>query len=245
MQKTDLMFELSHPARIGILRLAATKPIRHRDVLLGSGLAPSEATRHIQRLMICGVLAKNRAGFFEVTNFGKVIIEQLNTFDFISSNSQYIERHDLASMPFGFDPFRALMSCDRIEGTMEVVNAILRINEKSKQVMNCMLDEFNDSLVAVQAEKLRYGLEINLLLSGRKKIPSEYLDCRMLAIRARAFGSVPFFLIASEIESLICFRTAGGKVDYSVAFCSSEPEFLEWCDAVFGHYWQRGRDVML
>jgi predicted transcriptional regulator len=245
LHKQELMFELSHPARIGILRLAAAKPIRHRDVLLGSGLAPSEATRHIRRLMACGVLAKNRAGLFEVTNFGKVIIERWNTFDFISSNSQYIERHDLASMPFGFDPFHALMACDRVEGTMEVVNAILRINEKSKQAMNCMLDEFNDSLVAVQAEKLRYGLEINLLLSGRKKVPTEYMDSRLLAIRVKALGSIPFFLVASEAEALICFRTMGGKVDYSVAFCSSEPEFLEWCDTVFGHYWQRGRDVVL
>jgi predicted transcriptional regulator len=245
MQKTDLMFELSHPARIGILRLAATKPIRHRDVLLGSGLAPSEATRHIRRLMDCGALTKNRGGLFEVTNFGKVILERWNTFDFISSNSSFIERHDLASMPFGFDPFRALMACDRIEGTMEVVNAILRINEKSKQAINCMLDEFNDSFVAIQNEKLRYGLQINMILSGRKKVPAEYMDNRLLAIQVKALGSIPFFLVASETEALICFRTTGGKVDYSMAFCSSEPEFLEWCDAVFGHYWQRGRDVAL
>lgn len=239
------MFELSHPARIGILRLAATKPIRHRDVLLGSGLAPSEATRHIRRLIASGVLTKNRDGLFEVTNFGKVIIERWNALDFISSNSQYIERHDLASMPFGFDPFRALMACDKIEGTMEVVNAILRINGKSKQALNCILDEFNDSFVAIQNEKLRYGLEINLLLSGRKKVPVEYMDNRLLAINVRALGAIPFFLLASETEALICFRTAGGKVDYSIAFCSSEPDFLEWCDLLFDYYWARGKPIIL
>jgi len=245
LHKSDLMFELSHPARIGILRLAATKPVRHRDVLLASGLAPSEATRHIQRLTGCNVLEKNRDGLFEITNFGKVIIDRWNTFDIISSNSQYIGRHDVASLPFGFDPFRALMACEKIEGTMEVVNTILRINEKSKQAVNCILDEFNDSLVAVQAEKLRYGLQINMMLPGRKKVPTEYMDNRLLGIRVKALGSIPFFLIASEAEALICFRTTGGKVDYSVAFCSSEPELLEWSDAVFGYYWQRGRDVVL
>ncbi len=239
------MFELSHPARIGILKLAMTKPIRHRDVLQGSGLAPSEATRHVRRLIGSSVLAKNRDGFFDITNFGKVVAERLNIFDFISSHSSYVERHDFASVPLGFDIFQMLMKSNKIEGTMEVVNAILRINVGSKLVLSCVLDEFNDSLVAVQAEKLRNGMEIYLILSRGKRVPTEYMDNRMMAINMKAMGEIPFFLLASETESLICFRTITGKVDYSMAFHSSEPEFLEWCAALFNYYWLRGKHVNL
>lgn len=245
MQKKDLMFELSHPARIGILRLALTKPIRHRDVLQGSGLAPSEATRHVRRLIGSGVLVKNRDGFFDITNFGKVVAERLNIFDFISSHSSYVERHDFASIPFGFDVFEMLMKSDKIEGTMKVVNAILRINAGSKLVLSCVLDEFNDSLVAVQAEKLRNGIEIHIILSGGKRVPTEYMDSRMMAINVKAMGEIPFFLFASETESLICFKSIAGKVDYSMAFHSSEPEFLDWCAALFNYYWLRGKHVNL
>jgi predicted transcriptional regulator len=239
------MFELSHPARIGILKLAMTKPIRHRDVVQGSGLAPSEATRHVRRLMDSGVLAKDRDGFIGVTNFGKVVAERLSIIDFISSHSSYVERHDFASFPFGFDAFQMLMKSNKIEGTMEVVNAILRINAGSKLVLSCVLDEFNDSLVAVQAEKLRNGMEIYILLSRGKRVPTEYMDNRMMAINMKAMGEIPFFLLASETESIICFRTIAGKVDFSAAFHSSEPEFLEWCAALFNYYWLRGKHVNL
>ena len=239
------MFELTHPARTGILRLAATKPIRHRDVLMGSGLSPSEATRHVRRLLDCGTLEKNRDGSFKITSFGNVIIERLNTFEFISRNSQYIGRQDFSSVPLGFDVFRVLRVSEIIEGTMDIVNAIIRISANSKLGLSCMFDEFNDSLVAIQAEKLRQGLEINIITTGGKRLPTEYIDSRMLAIKVRTFGKIPFFLLASETESLICFRTKGGKVDYSIAFQSSKPDVMEWCAALFNFYWLRGKDIVL
>ncbi|MDO9537113.1 MAG: hypothetical protein Q7J68_02205 [Thermoplasmata archaeon] len=245
MTKSELMFELSNKARVGIMRLASGRDIRHREIMLGSGFAPSEVTRHVRRLMDIGILAKKRDGSFGLTGFGTMALERLDAMEFLSTNDKYFGGHDLSAIPAGFDHLSMLRSCERIDGTMNVLDIILRINSDSHNFVNCILAEFNNALVLVQNEKLRSGVEINMLLKGGKRLPSEYMDNRAMAISVKAIGKIPFFFMSNEAEALLCFNGPGNSVDYSIAFRSSEPAFLEWCDILFNRYWLRGRDVSL
>jgi predicted transcriptional regulator len=239
------MFEMSHPSRIGMLRLAAGGPVRHRDMLQASGLAPSEVTRHAGRLVDSGFLKRNRAGHFELTRLGGLLLDRMDDFEFISFHDRFFERHDITGIPAGFDVFPMLRRTTILEETMAVVNAVLRINAGSGEYVNCILDEFNDALVAVQTEKLRDGLELNILTRSGRAVPSEYVEHRHAKLNIRTMAKLPIFMIASEKESVLCLRGSNGRTDYSMAFVSGKPEFLDWCEALFWHYWERGRNVGL
>lgn len=239
------MFELSHRARIGMMRLASGRPVRHRDMVLGSGLAPSEVTRHVGRLLDIGVLKKNRDGSFEITRFGKLILERLDSLEYTVSNSQYFERHDMEMIPPGFDAVSMLQRTEKIEGAMDVFNAILRVNIGAHHFINSIQAEFSDALILAHVEKLRSGVELNMLVKGGKRLPTEYMDNRAAAISVRAAETIPYFYTANESEALVCFNGPGNKIDYSVGFRSSDPAFLEWCDVLFDRYWMRGRNVAL
>jgi len=245
MSQFDIMFEMSNPSRIGMLRLAASGPVRHRDFLQASGLAPSEVTRHTSRLVNSGFLKRNRTGHFELTRLGGLLLDRMDDFEFISFHDRYFERHDATGIPMGFDMLSMLRRATVLDETMAVVNAVLRINASSRTYVNCILDEFNDALVTMQAEKLRDGLELNILTRPGRPVPFEYTELRHTGIHFRTVAKLPMFMIASEKESLICLRSANGRTDYSMAFVSEKSEFLDWCDALFWHYWERGKDVGL
>lgn len=245
MHKIDIMFELSHPARIGILRLAAAKGVRHRDLMAASGLPPSEVTRHAGRLLKGGFLKKNRNGEMTITRVGKYYLEWLDNSEFISFNSPFFEKHTLDSMPVGFDSVSMLRKCVMLDETMDIVNSAIQISAESKSFTNCILDRHSDALVGVHVEKIRSGNEINIISSAGRPVPLEYSECRAHDISIKALKQVPFFMILTETRAMLCFRTTGGGIDYSTGFVSGDTDFLEWCEALFNHYWQRGRTVVL
>ncbi len=245
MKKVDMLFELSHPARISMIRLAAARPVWHRDFMQASGLPPSEVTRHSKRLIHNGFIKRNRDGSFEITRLGCIMMNRLDDFEFISFHGSYFEHHDVSDIPTGFDMFQMLRKCQLLNETMSTVNAILRINAESRDFINCIMDEFNDAFVSIQIEKLGSGLAINMLTRPGIRIPSEYIENRNMGIIMRKIQKVPFFLIGSEREALICLKESGGRMDYSMAFISSDSRFLEWCGELFEHYWVRGKDLGL
>ena len=228
-----------------MLRLAAARSVRHRDLMAASGLPPSEVTRHAGRLLQGGFLKKDRNGGMSITRVGQYYLECLDNSEFISFNNSFFEKHSLDAMPVGFDPISMLRKCEMLNETMDVVNSAIQITAESKSFINCILDRHSDALIGVHVEKIKSGNEVNIISNAGRPVPQEYSDCRNHDVSMKVLKQVPFFMVHAESRAMICFRSTGGGIDYSTSFVSSDADFLEWCDSLFSHFWMRGRDVVL
>lgn len=243
MKQLNYMFELSHPSRLGILRLASTRKIRHTELIQASGLSPSEVTRHTHRLQSSGLLKKTRSGEFRTTSNGQIVLNWLENFEFMSFNAPYLENHRLNELPIGFDLFHVLRQCEKITGTMNGVNTILRINAESRTLLNGFIEEFHDSVVNIHYEKIKYGIDMKLITVRGKRIPFEYSEVDAVNLFMKSLPSVPFFFVASEKECVVCFREVGGEIDYSTCFITGNENIIEWFNMLFYYYWERGSAI--
>lgn len=57
----------------------------------------------------------------------------------------------------------------------------------------------------------------------------------------RVIPQVPLFCSIIDNEVMLAFLDKKGKVDFSVSFCSTDPEALRWCEELLNYLWDRGK----
>jgi len=244
-RRNDTLFELSHEKRRAIVEMGIKGSLRHSEIGQALNMSPSETTRHLRRLIEAQIMVRKNDGAFGMTRFGKLLVEQAGTLEFITANEGYFQAHDIASVPDWLENPGALMKSTRLDGTMEVLSHILRMNAGAHEYIDSIQPEFTDAIVLAQSERLREGVALSILTTERSKLPSEYFIGKTLNLSVRTAGSLPLFFIRNENEGLVCFAHPNGEVDYSVAWTSKGESFVEWCGLLFLSQWERARPAFL
>lgn len=239
------LFELSHDSRLGMLRRLGQGSRRHGELFREMNLSPSEATRHLGRLVSMDAVRKNKQGEFEITRVGIHIIDMLEDLDFMLGNSEYLETHDFSFVPDELALFSMLRRASEVRGAADIMAGLADISTGARDRLDCMFDRVIDHLVPEHVRLLRDGVTVNILVNDDSGIPGEFLENHLLSLEIRVIDRIPGDMAVSDAGGIVVPGHVMGYTDYSVGFGGQDSAFLEWCGSIFDHYWSMGRPVSL
>ena len=98
----DLLFEMSNEYRYGILLILSDKAKRITELSRDVELTLTEVRRHVSRLSAAGLIQKNTEGRYHLTEIGRILLIEIQEFDFITRNKGYLNSHTLKDLPTEF-----------------------------------------------------------------------------------------------------------------------------------------------
>jgi predicted transcriptional regulator len=245
---TELLFELSNPIRLKMLRSLQTNQLRVSELSCLLEITNQECSRHLIRLVEIGLVEKDSEGHHGLTPFGSLTLENNKAHEFTSKYNEYFTKHDLSVIPLPFlHRLGELWGSTYTDDVMQTVYEIQKMVESSEEYVYRMTDRYMFNIIPVISDAIKRGVEFRLIEEVDVNYTETY-DPDVL--RVMIPGSVhilkesPIFLAMNEKEvAALGFRVVNGRFDY-LGFKSRDPGFHEWCRELFEYYWDKteGKD---
>ncbi len=249
---TKLLFELSNEDRLKILVELQKKPLRLSRVSEKFDFTVPETARNMTRLSEAGLIAKDIEGNFHITPFGEASLQLLGNFEFISKNTKYFKTHTLSNLP---PEYSASIGCLKksqfvSQFTEAMFNGENLIREANEFVW-ISVDQILASSLPIFIDAVNRGIELKKLMPRNAVIPPAILKlandpaferaAREKKAESRYLDQIDLFLIMSEKEVSIGFKTSEGVFDHAGSFRSTDNTAIEWTKSLFLNYWQRAK----
>src|SRR5215203_6354239 len=157
-------FELGSAQRLAILYKIAEEKCNLARLSKDLGCTMPEVRRNIIRLTNSGIVDRESNGTFFLTTFGKTVLQQIPTLDFLSRNKDYFSDHTFSALPLKFiRRIGSLSSSKLISGLVSVDESLKDIYDRSQEYVYAMIPEVPIDL-------------IESIVSRLKKAESKHLD---------------------------------------------------------------------
>ena len=239
METSELSFELSHPTRLGILRLLAERAERLSRIAEFVRANPSETSRHLDRLSAAGLVEKGSGGLYRTSPSGTLVLALLRGLDALAAQWDYFREHDLARLP---DHLLArlgdLRRCERIRGTFAIIHHGLETIRRAETSLAFVANESFFDAVPVLEEKLRAGIRFRAVVERSFRFPPsvDRPDVR----NWRAVPKIPAAVLITEKEAIVAFPDQKGGLDFSEGLAGTDLVFLRWCEDLLVSLWNQG-----
>ena len=269
----QIFFELASEQRLSIMFRLMADDQRNNTANLSKlakdlNVTIQEAHRNVNRLMDSGLIEKNSQGLFFLTTFGKTIIKQILTFDFLSRNKEYFSEHTLGKeTPMKFiQRIGALNNCELIQGIVAVIETLKqRLYKESIEYIYGMLPQIPLDLIEAVIPKIRDDrIKFHYILPQKAVVPKKRIDLLKNAgfyelldkkkrqkeeegvayegpIQRRMINKINVAIILNEKQAAVMFPTLKGDIDMNSMFYSVDPLFHEWCLDYFRYWWYNSR----
>ena len=115
-----------------------------------------EIRRNIVRLTNSGMIDRESDGTFTLTTFGKTILEQIPTLDFLSRNKEYFSDHTFSALPLKFlRRIGSLSNSKLISGLVSVDERLNEIYNRSQEFVYAMIPEVPLDLIESIVARLK------------------------------------------------------------------------------------------
>ncbi len=244
-----LFFELSHPKRLAILRSLRVDALHLSAIAELIQVPPPEASRHLRRLAELGLLVRGSDGALSLTPFGRLVIAETSSFEFLARHQAFLRSHDLTMLPAPFVRRLAELSESEngtnVSHTLRHVEGVLNdarqfawfISDQPILTEAHVRDASRKSLISVRAILPRSNLET----PRRREIRTPPDG----AVEIRSLPDVRIGLAMNELVAGVCFASPAGGIDYSAGFRGVSPVFRTWCRELFEHFWRLGTPVKI
>ncbi len=150
MEISELLFELSHPTRLEILRLITETHRRLTKIADRVSANNPETSRHLERLRAAGLAEREPESAYLASPLGHFVLSSLSGLDFLARHSDYFRDPDLSLLPGPFvGRLGELKACERAEGIAPTVRRVrpggLRIPIRSSE-----FDRIGDGALRLQ-----------------------------------------------------------------------------------------------
>lgn len=247
---TDLLLELASPIRYSILTKLDQKDWKQSKLAEEIDMTLPESHRQFERLSNTGLVNKNSDGFYYITPFGKIILQQMQSISFLGKFKGYFSIHSVDGLPEKFvKRISDLSECEIVEGAFVISEKMKEIASETKylKVVSAHVppDAFRHGLSS--AEKIKKQVSIiyaknTLIPKGFKK---EFTDTRVQTLIAagtyerKMIDVVKIYVVLNEKTAMVLFPDLKGNVDLSSGFVSEDAKFHEWCYDYHQYLWER------
>ena len=246
----DLLFEVSNEDRLRILLQLEERAMRVTDISRELGLSIQESSRHVSRLGEVGLTRKDVEGFYRLTPYGVLILENLRELEFTSKHSEYFSKHTIERLPKEFvKRIGDLADSKYTHNMMDFLQSIEKITRNAEEKIWLYVDRYPVNSIVFINEALDRGVEFKCIEPVEGIIgpnPSIYEPKEMEGFRRagttplvehRTKEKVDAFLFLSEDECALALPTPDGELDYR-GFTAEDERSLKWCMDLFQHYWE-------
>ena len=245
----DIFIELASETRCQILSILAEKPHRSTEISKKIGMSVQETHRNTARMTDAGLLVKDSDGFFNLTNYGRVVTNQISYFEFFRENKAFFEEHTVGNIPQKFiQRIGSLKNCEIISNVTLVLEKLKKLESLSEKELKIMINQaWAEEGTAITACAKR-DVKVKVILGKDTIFPKELIESTSEEakkmegdmIEHRMIESVPISVYISHKEVGIMFPNLKGQVDMNTLLLSDDLEFRDWCGDIFDEYWSQG-----
>jgi len=251
---TDILFDLSSEVRLKQLFTISKKKIRMAELARETDATIQETSRHLARLRNEKFIEKNSEGFFEITTFGRMLIQStLRSAAVLSKHRDYFLTHDMNQLPPEYLQRIVALTESEFDGMAGLVQ---RRYEKMLTETREYLWIMGDN-VTISGERIGQSLNKGVVslrilfpthgLGTPLKPKEELNDIRKSfrgSLEVRSIERTVVGLVINEMESRFVGPDLSGRLDYNNAFGGKDSLFHSWCFELFSHYWNRADKVI-
>jgi predicted transcriptional regulator len=253
-------FELGSAQRIAILFKIAEVRCNLAKLSKDLGCTMPEVRRNIIRLTSSGLIERESNGTFFLTTFGKTILEQIPTIDFLSRNKDYFSDHTFSPLPLKFiRRIGSLSNSKLISGLVSIDERLKDIYNKSQEYVYAMIPEVPIDLIESIVARLKkvenkgfrfsYILPTHAIVPKRRKEMLEALGfdelLRKGIVERKMVNSLLIGVVLNDKQACVMFpriqRNDKIEIDMNSMFYGEDPDFHEWCLDYYRYIWHNAR----
>jgi predicted transcriptional regulator len=253
-------FELGSTQRIAIMFKISESKCNLAKLSKDMDSTMPEVRRNIIRLTNSGFIQRESDMTFSLTTFGKTILEQIPTLDFLSRNKDYFSDHIFSPLPLKFRRrIGSLSNSILISGLVSVDEMLKDIYDKSQEYVYAMIPEVPLDLIESIVGRLKkvenkdfrfsYILPTHATVPKRRREMLEGLGFNELVKRGtverKMVNSLLIGVVLNDKEACVIFpriqRNDKIELDMTSMFYSDDPDFHEWCLDYYRYIWHNAR----
>lgn len=253
-------FELGSAQRIAILYRIEEEKCNLARLSKDLGCTMPEVRRNIIRLTSSGIVDRESNGTFFLTTFGKTILEQIPTLDFLSRNKDYFSDHTFSALPLKFiRRIGSLSNSKLISGLVSVDERLNEIYNRSQEYVYAMIPEVPIDLIESIVARLKkaetkyfrfsYILSTHATVPKRRKQLLEELGFDELlkkgTVERKMVNSLLIGVVLNDEQGCVMFpriqRNNKIEIDMNSMFYGEDPDFHEWCLDYYRYIWHNAR----
>jgi len=239
---SEFFLELAHSDRLKTLSLIERERLKLTHISERLNLSMQETSRHLSRLRDAKLVRKDGEGFYQVTPLGRITLRLLPGYNFIITNRDYFQEHELTWLPPGFiERVGELEECEPGKGVMQVLHLVEVVMEEAEQRVWILTDEVMTASIPMIRKGIERRIEFRILLPEELTLPSGFElpePAPTGSLEMRRLSEVRVCIVMNERLAGLCLPDAKGKIDFSAGFASRKPRFHKWCEDLFLHYWE-------
>jgi predicted transcriptional regulator len=255
-----IFFELGSTQRIAILYKIAEVKCNLARLSKDLGCTMPEIRRNIIRLTNNGLVDRESNGTFFLTTFGKTILDQIPTLDFLSRNKDYFSDHTFSALPSKFmRRIGSLSNSQLISGLVSVDERLNDIYDRSKDYVYAMIPEVPIDLIESIVARLKkvenknfrfnYILHTHAMVPKRRKQLLEALGFDELlkngTVERKMVNSLLIGVVLNNEQACVMFpriqKNNKIQIDMNSMFYGDDPDFHEWCLDYYRYIWHNAR----
>lgn len=236
---SDLLFELSNSDRLRILTLLAGENFKLSSLAGKTHETVQETSRHLERLTRSGLIVRNAEGEYYASQTGKVCLSQLESFEFVVRNQDYIADHELSVLPEKFvHRLGELTETAFAKNVTDVLRHTEDVLRGAKKYVMLMADQPLIPAYAFGAASPNQNVVWKSIIP-RSAIPPQSDEGPVPPenFQARFLDNPKVGIALNEEIAGVTFPDLKGRLDMSAGFSGSGRAFHRWCLELFEYYW--------
>lgn len=249
---SDVFMELAGESRYSILRILNDEKTRSSQLAKKLDITIQEIHRNTVRLVNADLIKKEPDGFLALTSFGRILVSQLGSIEFLNEHKDYFKEH----LPFDLPPkflqrLGNLRNCELIQGNFAIVDRWMSLANESEKYLKVMTSQIPPEFFKLKVTKAKKGIEVFLIHGENTIAPKDFKKelsspgLRSLissgVYKRKMVKKIQTMIVLNEKRGIVFFQNLKGEPDMYYAFISDDPEFHDWCMDYFDYIWNDAR----
>ena len=247
---SEVFMEFAGESRYAILQMLEEQKQRSAQLAKELNLTIPETHRNTVRLADAGLIKKDSDGFFSLTPYGRIMVSQLGSFDFLNKYKEYFGEHFPSDLPSKFlQRIGNLSNCELIHGNFAIIDKWLSLAEDAKEYLRIVTTQIPPQFFKLWVSKAKKGLQIFLIHGENTIAPKGFkkeIDSSVIRnlisygiYKRKMVKKIQTMMVMNEKRGILFFPDSKGESDMYYAFISDDPDFHEWCVDYFDYIWNK------
>lgn len=247
----ELFFEISSQERHKILKILQDETENLTNLSKKTGLNLPETRRHISRLLKVDLIERIPDGRYNLTAFGKQILETIEEIAFVSQFRDYFLTHSVSQIPREYQiKLRDLSKSEYNDNIMTFIRKLEKVIKEAEKEVLLLVEQFPLNHLSIIMAAIERGVVFKIIEPIERTLnpdlealaPQDSLTLERIKltpqVEQRMIDKINIFLVVSENDAVLAFPTIEGEYDYK-GFRAMDKHALEWCKGLFDHVWEK------
>jgi predicted transcriptional regulator len=242
----DLFNNLSNEKRIKILNYLLNKKSNLSKISKEINQSNQATLSHLNKLVNSGLIQKNLAGNYSVSEYGKSILIKNQYVEFITKHKNFFKEHSFGDIPnFLLNCIGMLSKAEFVDGAVANFERWNKMIENANEFFYGIFTQTPHQTDVSLATKSAKGLKIKLIF-GKNGLMSDYsalakklhFDKTSQTTIERRISELVFVnIMITENYACVMFPDRKNQTDVGRTFLGTDNDFHQWCIEFFNHKW--------